>query len=66
VSEASLLQTGLGKVLIIPRPALGQSPLGLRRAFCTADADGVTSIWIARCGMGSGSLEPINDMLRIG
>ena len=30
MSEASLLQTGLGKVLIIPRPALGQSPLGLR------------------------------------
>jgi hypothetical protein len=26
----------------------------------------VTSIWIARCGIGSGSLEPINDLLRIG
>jgi len=25
------------------------------RAFCTAEADGVTSVWIARCGMGSGS-----------
>jgi hypothetical protein len=36
------------------------------RAFCAADTDRVTSIWIARCGMGSGSLEPINDLLRIG
>jgi len=66
VGSASLLQTGSAKALIILNLRKDRVRLVWVRAFCAADTDRVSSIWIARCGMGSGSLEPINDLLRIG
>jgi hypothetical protein len=52
------LQTGCGNAAIIPGLALEQDfAWSASVRFGAAETDRFISIWIARCGMGSGSLE---------